>query len=192
MGSDGFDINAKLDDNAVPTFTSSSDAKRESLVKPLLGSMLAERCNLVAHTEMRDSKAIGIEVNATRVKIKKSGPDSFGHQGVSFGEGAAMRPVHDGKRMYMEFWNTSMRELAEVMSGLGSETQPVFVDMTNLTGKYDFIVYKREEDEPLSQATNDPDPATLWNVGALGLTLKTVKVPLPVVIVDHIEYPSQN
>jgi len=141
---------------------------------------------------MRDSKAIGIAVTSTRVKLKRSTSDSQGQPGISFGEGAVMRPVHDGKRMSMEFRNTSMREFAEVMSGLGSEVQPVFVDKTNLPGKYDFILYKREEDEPGSRATEDPDPATLWDVGALGLTFKTVKVLLPVVIVDHIDYPSQN
>ena len=192
VGSDGFDINAKVGDEALPAFTASSDVQRDNLVKPLLASMLTDRCHLTAHIETRDSKAVGIKVTAPTIKLKQSGADNRSNQGVSFGEGAVMRPVHDGKRMYMEFWNTSMREFAEVMSGLGSEAQPVFVDQTNLTGKYDFKVYKRDEDEASPQSIEDPDPATRWDVAPLGLTLKTVKVSLPVVIVDHIEYPSQN
>lgn len=192
VGSDDFDIHAKLDDEMVSAFAASPDARRDSLVKPLLASMLAERCNLRAHTEMRYSKAIGINVTSKRISMKRSTSDRRDKSAIFFGESAVMRPIHIGARSAMEFQNTSMREFAEVLSGLGSGSQPVFVDETNLTGKYDFILYKREEDEVGARATGDPDPASLWDVEALGLKLKTVKVPLPVVVVDHIDYPSRN
>jgi uncharacterized protein (TIGR03435 family) len=77
------------------------------------------------------------------------------------------------------------------------------VDATGLTGKYDFTLkwtpdsdsFRQEnQSTPPDAPTADPQGATF--LGAvkeqLGLKLKPGKAPLKMLVIDHVERPSEN
>ncbi len=80
-----------------------------------------------------------------------------------------------------------MADLAENLSATGSDR--VVVDRTGLTGRYDFVLRRRDVE---GDAANDQDRILSYDLGALGLTLKAAKAPTVVLVIDHIEKPSAN
>ena len=69
-------------------------------------------------------------------------------------------------------------------------------ERTGLTKKYDFVLKKGDNEAPATgqegPPASDPDLVNLWELGALGLELKPVKVKSEIVVIDHIERPTEN
>jgi len=67
-------------------------------------------------------------------------------------------------------------------------------DETGLMGNYDFVLkYKGQWDR--DRAADDLDPTPPMDRGVqeeLGLKLETAKGPVQVLIIDHVEKPSEN
>jgi uncharacterized protein (TIGR03435 family) len=83
-----------------------------------------------------------------------------------------------------------MRELGDMLSG---PLQTPVVDKTGLTGKYDFAIdftnYLPED------KTVRPNVASVMMAalqGELGLKLEAEKTMVEVLVVDHVEKPSEN
>ena len=68
------------------------------------------------------------------------------------------------------------------------------VDQTGLTGTYDFILRWRSDPFEPEAGTASEDLPPLFNAlrEQLGLNLVDSKAPLEVIVIDHIERPSQN
>jgi uncharacterized protein (TIGR03435 family) len=89
-----------------------------------------------------------------------------------------------------------MDELAGVLSGLGRLDRPV-VDQTGLSSRIDYEMEWTREPDPAGppDANPPPDqgPAFLEALREqLGLKLESTKAPLRVLVIDHIERPSEN
>jgi len=71
--------------------------------------------------------------------------------------------------------------------------RPVF-DKTGLTGKYDFNLQWTPDDRPGDPAPSDASSPGLYTAleEQLGLKLEPATGPVKIVIVDHIEKPSEN
>ena len=93
--------------------------------------------------------------------------------------------------------NTTLAVLAGALSGIGRLDRPV-VDQTGLTGRFDFSI----EFAPESNAPSTPNvdtPADLQGPSfldalreQLGLKLESNKAPLPILVIDHVQRPSEN
>ena len=70
------------------------------------------------------------------------------------------------------------------------------IDKTGLTGKYDFTLkWARDDDSvsPNADSATDAGPAIFTAVEEqLGLKLQPAKGPVEVLVVDHVEQPSEN
>jgi uncharacterized protein (TIGR03435 family) len=84
-----------------------------------------------------------------------------------------------------------MEELAATLTGQFG--RPV-TDKTGLTGKFDFVLkYKGRWDSDRSAADMDPTPPMdRALVDELGLKVEPAKGPVKVLVIDHIEKPSEN
>jgi uncharacterized protein (TIGR03435 family) len=85
---------------------------------------------------------------------------------------------------------TLARELAQVLGR-------VVVDNTGLTGSYDLKLRWTPDNEPPPMLNGQPDPNPAPDIFTaiqeqLGLKLESGKGPVPVLVIDHIERPSEN
>ena len=160
----------------------------EEQIKGMLRTLLAERFRLQAHRETRELPAYAL----LRVRASTS---------LHRSAGTGPTRVLPGEKPYIfRFENLSMPQLA-LQLGPPWTTRPV-VDETGLTGSYDFAL-------DVSRYVLDPDTgkAILDYRGAidlegallralpeqLGLALKPVRAPYPVLVVDHVEkVPTAN
>jgi uncharacterized protein (TIGR03435 family) len=145
--------------------------------RPLLRTLLTDRFHLQIHREAR-------EIPVYAMVVAKGGP--------KFHESDPEKPARffggvNGRNQYMELTQGTM----EIVAGRIGVDKPV-IDKTGLTGKYDI----RLESTPEFRIGNNPQPDDLRVFDAiqqqLGLKLEPQKLSIEVLVVDHIEKPSEN
>lgn len=185
---DRYDINAKVDEATAEEWKNLSAMQRWERVKPMLQAMLVDRCKLVQHADTVEIPIYALVVGKHGAKLKETKPGEAAPSGaVSLftGDGSMVVPYHrTDPRPALIFFNASMLALADqIANGAPRRVE----DQTGLTGRYDFVLPKLEDTSP-----TDPAPPTIWNIGELGLALKSTKAPMKILVIDHIERPSEN
>lgn len=215
MGSERFDITGK-----VPAGASGDQ------VPEMLKSLLADRFKLKAHMEKKDFPVYVLVVAKGGLKMKESAPlDPDADAPGEKPKGPAVNVTGGGGRggVHIEYGHGSfftmadnkfiarklpMSSFVEVLARF--EDKPV-VDMTGLTGSYDFDLEFTQEDymamlmrSAIAAGVNLPPEALRMMSGAsgdsllsaldkLGLKLENRKSPLDMLVVDHIEKaPTEN
>jgi uncharacterized protein (TIGR03435 family) len=139
-------------------------------LRPMLLSLLVSRFGMKAHHETR-------EFSLQVMIIGKKGH----HLQPASGDGP-MERVPDGRRL--TYRNATLSELAELL-------RPPTIDRTGLTGRFNFVIdwgrYLDPKDGSMMQAMVDAIHSDL------GLDFETRKLPLDVVVIDHVEKnPTAN
>jgi uncharacterized protein (TIGR03435 family) len=158
----------------------------------MLGTLLAERFHLTFHRERKEMPAIALLVAKGGPKLQASAPGTeMDSQWIGF-DNMLQVPGPKGHT----FSNASVPALAmAVAASLGGGADPV-VDMTGLSGRYDFLL--RDTPRPLPddppQTPDDRFAITRAIVqDDLGLTLEHRKAPIEILIVDHVDKaPTEN
>lgn len=210
LGSERFDINAKL-----PPGSSPQDAS------PMLQTLLADRFHLQTHREQRDFAVYGLVVGKGGLRMKESAdsgapaasasPGAASVAAVSRPNGVTVNYSNGATFTFadnkFEGHKLSATSMADVMDRF---TDRPVVDMTGLKGNYDFTIELSPEDframgiraaiaagarippQVLQQFESSGD--SLANaLEKLGLKLEPRKAPIEVLVVDHIEkVPSEN
>lgn len=65
-------------------------------------------------------------------------------------------------------------------------------DKTGLTGKYDITFWGEPPPPPQAGASMDTSPDLSTGMDQLGLKLESTKDPVEILVIDHIERPSEN
>ena len=158
-----FDILAKLPANG-----------SEKRYPEMLQTLLAERFKLVVHRETKDVPGLALVVDKKGPRIKPVEPgDSGWSSGPNMVQGT----------------KASMAQFADALST--ALNRPV-KDFTGLPDVYD-IKIQWAPDMPTSSDPTDLPGSVYAAVQELGLRLQVQKVPVEVVVVDHIErVPTQN
>ncbi|HTA66746.1 MAG TPA: TIGR03435 family protein, partial [Bryobacteraceae bacterium] len=200
VAAERFDIQARAEGN--PT---------KDQMRLMMQSLLADRFKLAVHFETQVVPVLALVL----VKPGKTGPKLRPHsEGVPCEatpatngpiprDSTVFPPVCDVYMMTMHpntmsksgSRNTTMALLAGALSGLGKLDRPV-VDQTGLDGRFDFsIEWAHESDRP--PLPNSDAPAELQGPTflealreQLGLKLQSTKAPLQILVVDHVERPS--
>ena len=176
MLADCFTVLAKLPDGAAST-----------QLRPMLQNLLAERFKLRFHKETRVRPSYLLTVDKGGSKLRETDPDAPGVRArmgqVAFGfHDAADQRVHDARCFF--------RLLSQ---RLGSPIQ----DSTDLNGTYD-IDLTWTADQPGEAlpggAAADPGASVFTAIReSLGLKLEPRKLPVEMLIIDHIDRtPSAN
>jgi uncharacterized protein (TIGR03435 family) len=160
-----FDIDAKL-----------PAGSQSSLFPAMLQTLLAERFKLAVHRESRAVNGFVLVVDKKGLKIQPFEPGTASR--------VTTYPTH------LVAKSASMTQFADMLSShLGSPVK----DRTGLPGVYNFTLEWLPDDAPLT--TGGPVANTVFGAleEQLGLRLETGKVPIDILVVDHIERtPTEN
>ena len=145
----------------------------------MLRSLLADRFQLVVHRETRNLPAYVLEVNRSGPKMQKAaaGDSDTEMQG---GRGRVMLAAR----------KVPMDELADI---LGRRMDRPVVNRTGLSGGFNFSLHWAADSgrSPSDGAVDDVSIFTALGE-QLGLRLRTAKAPVEVLVIDHVERPSEN
>jgi uncharacterized protein (TIGR03435 family) len=181
---------------------SEADAKMAALTKEqqlaeqqhMLQALLQERFKLKTHPETKEGDVYNLVVAKGGPKLSAEGSMPPSADDVKmFGD----RPVpslfqkNDGQGYDFIAHGCTMDQLAAMLTGQFG--RPVS-DKTGLTGKYDFALkYKGRWDRDRSADDLDPTPPMDRALQEeLGLKVETAKGPVKVLVIDHVEKPSEN
>jgi uncharacterized protein (TIGR03435 family) len=167
---DYYDIAAKAEGDGFPT---------RGEFREMLKTLLTDRFRLKIHREMREAPVYQLTVDKNGPRLKPASTD---------GECASrIGPVHPEERNYRyQFTNCTLTPLVDTLQA----DRPI-LDKTGLTGRYD-ITMLATPDFKLRNSSEPGDISPLDAVRELGLKVESKKDNIEVIVVDHVEKPSQN
>jgi uncharacterized protein (TIGR03435 family) len=165
-----YDILAEADGDTTPT---------KAEFRQMLQSLLADRFKLLMHHEMRELPVYDLVVGKNGRKFKESAADAAFSGTVGL----------DGRNQTITLSKATMGMVADELQGYAD--RPI-VDKTGLTGTYDIKI----EAMPGFWLNGNSDRGDISVFAAvqdqLGLKLVPQKAMVDVVVVDHLEKPSEN
>ncbi len=189
-------------------------------IKPLLQSLLAERFNLKFHRDTRELPIYFLVVGKNGPKLRKSeiqadqlnnDPPSKSPQSgdpSSPTQSADSRPRGKGAMIRMTRGQVSaeMAPVSQLASLLAQQLGRPVVDKTGLEGLFDFkLEWTPDEtmrgmsplgDSPGHESSQPVDTSgpTIFSAlqEQLGLRLESQRGPVEILVIDHIEKPSEN
>ncbi len=178
---DKFDIDAQPDGEGAP-----SDKQWKAMVQKLL----VERFKFTFHRDKKELSVYVLSVAKTGPKLTKSDGDPNGLPGLFFRALGALNAR-----------NATIGEFATMILQGTVLDRPV-LDQTGITGRYDFTLNWTPDDSqfggmgakippPTDSATAPPALYTAIQE-QIGLKLDATKAPAEVLVIDHVEKPSEN
>jgi uncharacterized protein (TIGR03435 family) len=167
LGQDRYDIAAKGDANAT-----------NEEVTVMIQTLLADRCKLISHREILDLPVYALVVDKAGPKMQPSAPDAQ----YSF------RIPAKGH------WIISRITLLRLARSLTGEVGRTVVDLTGLTEYYDVTLEWTPDQITNDTAPTDSSSSSIFTAvrDQLGLRLESRKLPTEVLVIDHVEKPSEN
>ena len=174
MLSDYYDVDAKVDEADVPSFAHLSTTDKLLLMR----QFFTGRFNLKFHWETRDFKIF-------ELVVAKGGPKLGPPRPLD------LEPLpHTLGRWHMTFEAVTMAEFCRNI--LSTEAQALVVDKTGLTGRYDFTLQWSRPDELVNGQPSEQPLIFTAVQEQLGLRMVSSVVPTRVMVIDHIERPTDN
>ena len=207
--SNRYDIEAKVAPEDAPKLKDLKVDQRNAMMLQLL----VDRFHLKYHREKRELPMYSLVVAKDGLKMKptkadQDPPEAEAPQtGAAPGHGDGQSPqMRKGMMMmnpgHLESTGTSLDMLAHVLSRQLGRT---VVDKTGLTGEYDFKLDYTPDNMPMpphGASDGAPKPEMQVDSGApsiftaveeqLGLKLEATKGMVDVIVIDHIDLPTEN
>ncbi len=190
-----FDIQAKSDDTTEERLAKLDKDQAKLEQQHMLQVLLADRFKLKTHWETREGLTYNLVVlkNGPKMSAAKGEPPS--PELVKEWGGRPIPPIYQRGDSWVGFdfiaRECSIKDITDILAGQFGH--PV-TDKTGLTGKYDFTL--RYHGIRLSDRdADDTDPLPTLDRAIqeqLGLKLEPAKGQEQVLVIDHIEKPSEN
>jgi len=174
-----FDIDAKVE-----------GSHSEDDVRLMFQSLLRDRFRLATHWETKtlDGYRLTIAKGGSKLKpVSPHGVATSAYKNFKAREGAIFLIAGaDGAHLM-----SNAAPISELTAKLAGFLQVPIADETGLTGTYDYAFDFTPEDFPPDVQT---DSATLANAlkRETGLILEKAKIPVQILVVDHVEKPTPN
>jgi uncharacterized protein (TIGR03435 family) len=187
LQSELYDIDAKVASSDLDAYHHATQAERNRMLQ----AVFEDRLKLKLHQETRQLPLYLLVMAKGGLKLKSSPENTQERQppanSNNEGQGLYWVPLATPGETRIVGQPASIARLAQRLSYMSGIDRPV-VDKTGLTGKYDFTLDWSSSDEPSSTA---PSIFTALQE-QLGLKLESAKGPVAVLVIDHIERPSEN
>jgi bla regulator protein blaR1 len=195
LDSERYEIEAKTDKSVADQLNGLNSAQSMAANRRMLQQLLADRFKLTLHSEAKILPQYALTIAEGGPKLQKASP------GDTYTNGAQDPLGHKGAGMMFMGGNggpltgqgVSISSLTGVLSRQLGRT---VVDQTGLTGNYDFTL-KWTPDKSQRGPDGTPSPATLNSIATaveeeLGLKLEAQTGPVQILVIDHVEAPSEN
>lgn len=174
--SERYQIDAKIDDSQFAAMQKLSPYDQRTQVKLMQQALLADRFKLKVHFETR-------EMPAFELVVAKGGP--------------RLTPASPGGRTQLGMLNDTLTATNATLDQwihspfIGGRN---VINHTGLDGAYDFSLNWSNTTDAADPQDGAPGEPTLFTAvqEQLGLKLVPTKAPVEVIVIDHIEQPSEN
>lgn len=200
---DSFNVQAKVDGSVIDEWRKLTENQRRAEQQPMLQALLAERFKLVLHRETKELAVYGLTIAKKGPKLPEAKPGDTYPGGLTGLDGqGAPNLLRVGRGVIIG----QAVSIGSFVHALTTELDRPVLDKTGLKGIYDFKL----EWAPESQGTiwsragsesGTEAPPLLESSGPsifaaiqeqLGLKLESQKGPVEILVIDHIERPSEN
>jgi uncharacterized protein (TIGR03435 family) len=205
INSERYDIDAKEEDSLVEELQKLPPDQRAEQIRLRVQSLLADRFKLTFHREAKELPVYALVVAKNGPKIQEAKPGDSYPNGVKGLDGRA----HGGlMRMGRGQLTGQAIPLASLAMMLSQQLGRTVLDKTGLKGKYDFTLQWTPDQtqgamlmgpEGGRPATDNPPPPESSGPSIftaiqeqLGLKLESQKGPVEILVIDHVEKPSEN
>jgi len=169
------------------------------MLQAMLQAMLAERCKLTVHREVKEVGVSSLVLAKGGPKFKVTDPTVEHPNGFNLPWGGTMVMDFSKGSGTMSFYGATMASFASMISSWGNGGRPI-QDKTGLTGKYDItlklgdmMMGPQQGEQQGGPAANDPGASiTSLLQDQLGLKLESEKGQVETLVIDHMERPSEN
>jgi uncharacterized protein (TIGR03435 family) len=185
-----YDVEAKVSEADLAEWQ--KPARQQAMVRSMLQALLADRCHLAVHRELKDAPVYYLTVGKGGPKFKESKSDQLSPNGTQFpypGGGT----VELGADHEQHFSQAPMTLLASYLTNMNLGGRPV-QDRTGLTGRYDFVLQWGWTGGMTAAPgeASDPGPTLFSATEALGLKLVPANGQVETLVLDHVERPTEN
>jgi len=194
LNSERYDIEAKADKSVADEMQNLSFDQRLVEYRRMLQALLGDRFQLTLHRETKELPVYALVIAKKGPKLQETHPGDHDPTGMTFGSGLLKG---EGVPIALLVRHLSQQQLG----------RPV-LDKSGLTGKYDFTLKWIPDDRraPLFKGTEAGQQDTGSAPSAessgpsiftaiqeqLGLKLEPQKGPVEILVIDHVERPSEN
>jgi uncharacterized protein (TIGR03435 family) len=185
-----YDIQAKVDPSDIAELPK-LDATQRGL---MLQALLADRFKLVTHREVKEQPVYALVIAKSGPKLTESKPDDTHPDGVEEVNGNKRPNAIHMSRGHLAAQTISMSDLEVILTQIAGRT---VLDKTGLKGNYDVTLNWAPEDGQPTMLNGVPQEETRPSIFTalqeqLGLKLESQKAPVEVLVIDHVERPSEN
>jgi uncharacterized protein (TIGR03435 family) len=204
VNSETFDIDAKVEDSAIPELQKLTPAERTERIKIIFQAMLADRFKLkIAHeTKELPIYALVIAKNGPKLsptKLTVLDPDGAASDGQKVNRGSDV--ISNGSDFIAVANGVALAQLAEILAREPELGGRVVRDQTGLSQEYDFTLRWTRENLSAPRGTETDTVAPPNSSGPslfaalpqqLGLRLEPKKGPVDTIVIQDVERPSGN
>lgn len=199
-----YNLDAKTDEETSAAMAKVPREQRQKWLQEMMQSMLEDRFHIKYHWGKKELPVYVLTVAKSGLKLKESvlpplPPDADPQEkpkdpGTSFS-------ISDST---MEVKNASMAAFAEHLSRMGEMDGRVVLDHTGLTGRYDWTLewsperpqgaFRGADGGAAAAPAADSSKPSLFTAlqEQLGLKLEQEKAPVDLLVIDHLEKPTEN
>jgi uncharacterized protein (TIGR03435 family) len=193
-----YEIVGKVGSDDVEKLHNLDPQQRTQMGEAMLQAVLADRFKMKSHEDRLDGSIFALVLAKNGPKLKKATPGDKYLNGLKLPSGrttgAGTMTMSPGRIIAQAL---SLEDVAKISSG--PATGRVVADKTGLTGEYDFtLTWTPEQSAPQTDASSgtseDVSGPSIFTAiqEQLGLKLQPAKGPVRVLVIDHIERPSEN
>jgi len=191
--SERYDIDARISDADRAAWQ--NPAEQKVMLQAMLQAMLADRCKLAVHREIKEVPVYSLVVAKGGPKFKETDPTVEHPAGYKLPWGGEITMTFSNDGGSYKMYGISMASFATWFSSWAG--RPV-QDKTGLTGKYDLTMKQPalsgpSPGEQQDETASDPGGSASYSmVKDLGLKLESAKGQVETLVIDHMERPSEN
>jgi bla regulator protein BlaR1 len=201
LNSDKYDIDARMEKSVSDELRKLDPMQSLPERQRMLQALLADRFKLTVHHETKELPVYALIIAENGAKLQQAKPGDTYANGI---KGPNGHPGGPGNvRMGRGTLTGQALSMADFVRALSDQLGRPVLDKTGLTGRYDLNLQWTPDDSqvPMFKATGTPSASQSAASGSslfttmqdqLGLKLESQDSPVEILVIDHVEKPSEN